>query len=87
MFNERLNFTRKYRGFTAQQMADKLGYSLDTFRKYESAKRSPNLDTLVVIANILDVPTDFLLCRDDYLKSLGVVVDVPLTSLQENPTR
>lgn len=63
MFPRILNKTRKSKGFTAQQMADLLVVSLRTYRHYESGKTSPNLDTLIKIADILDVSTDFLLGR------------------------
>ena len=72
MFNIRLNQTRKARGYTAQQMADKLTIGLRSYRLYESSHRSPNLDTLIKMADILEVSTDYLLCRDDELKSLGI---------------
>jgi len=65
MFNIRLNQTRKEKGYTAQQMADKLTVSLSTYRKYESGHRSPNLEMLAKIADILEVTADYLLCRDD----------------------
>lgn len=69
MFNERLNQTRKSKGITAQQMADSLHINIRSYRAYESADRLPNLEMLVKISDILDVSTDFLLCRDDFLKS------------------
>ena len=65
MFNIRLNQTRKEKGYTAQQMADELTISLSTYRKYESGHRSPNLEMLTKIADILEVSADYLLCRDD----------------------
>lgn len=76
MFGQRLNAVRKSRGYTAQYMADSLQIVLRSYRMYESGDRFPSLDMLVKIADVLNVPTDFLLCRDDYLKSLGVSVDV-----------
>ncbi len=75
MFNKRLRATRMKRKFTQQKMADILQVSLNAYQKYEQAERSPSLDCLVQIADILNVPIDFLLCRDEYLKSLGVSVD------------
>lgn len=75
MFNERLNLTRKSKGFTAQQMADLLHINIRSYRAYESADRSPNLDILVMIADILEVSTDYLLCRDDFLKSHAISAD------------
>lgn len=75
MFNKRLNFIRKSKGFTAQQMADFLGIHIRAYRKYESGDTMPPLDNLVKIADILDISTDYLLCRDDFLKSHGGHVD------------
>lgn len=67
MFHDRLNKIRKRKGFTAQQMADRLCINIRSYRAYESASRSPNIETLVKIADILDVSTDYLLCRDNFL--------------------
>lgn len=67
MFPERLNKTRKAKGFTAQRMADLLSVGLRTYRNYESGHSAPSLLMLVQIADILGVSTDYLLCRDDFL--------------------
>ena len=67
MLSERLNALRKQRGFTAQQMADMLQTGIRNYRKYESGDAKPTLEGLVQIADILDVSTDYLLCRDDFL--------------------
>lgn len=67
MFHTRLNETRKSKGITAQKMADLLHINIRSYRAYESADRSPNLEILVNIADILDVSTDYLLCRDEFL--------------------
>lgn len=75
MFPKRLNNTRKSKGITAQAMADKLGLMLRSYQFYESGSRSPSLETLVKIADILDVSIDYLLCRDEWLKSHGVSAD------------
>lgn len=71
MFGKRLNQIRKQRGFTAQKMADLLSVSLRTYRNYESGHSFPNFETLVNIADTLDVSIDYLLGRDDWLKSHG----------------
>lgn len=83
MLNDRIRSTRMARELTLQQMADTLHTSLRNYQKYESGDASPTLDGLVKIADLLNVPTDYLLGRDDFLKALGVSVDVPL----ENPPR
>ena len=63
MFAERLNRTRKEKGITAQKMADALNTGIRNYRKYESGDAKPTLDGLVLIADLLDVSTDYLLCR------------------------
>ena len=86
MFNDRLRITRMARDFTMQQMADELHMTLRNYQRYEGGHVSPTLEGLVVIADILDVPTDFLLGRDEYLKALGIFVDVSLENPPRHPT-
>lgn len=69
MFSQRLNEIRKSKGITAQQMAEHLCMGIRAYRNYESGDRFPSLENLVRIADFLEVSTDFLLCRDDFLKS------------------
>lgn len=65
MFHDRLNSTRKKKGFTAQRMAELLSIGLRTYRNYESGNREPSLSALCQIADILGVTTDYLLCRGE----------------------
>lgn len=67
MFPKRLNKTRKEKGFTAQKMADLLNIGLRSYRNYENGHSSPNIYALIKIADILNVSTDYLLCRDEFL--------------------
>ena len=76
MFKDRLRATRIARGYTLQKTADTIGIALRSYQKYESGDSEPAFDILVSLADFLSVPTDFLLGRDDFLKSLGVSVDV-----------
>ena len=71
MFGQRLNQIRKHKGFTAQKMANLLSTSIRTYRNYESEHSYPSLEMLVKIADILDVSIDYLLCRDEWMKSHG----------------
>lgn len=66
-FGDRLNQTRKQQGRTAQQMADLLDIGLRSYRAYESGDREPCFAYLVKIADTLNVSTDFLLGRDEFL--------------------
>lgn len=65
MFFMRLRAARVQNKITQQAMADRLGVSLNGYQKYEQGERQPPLDTLVKIADILDVSTDYLLGRID----------------------
>lgn len=78
MFGKRLRAARIKSGLTQQQVADSLDITVNAYQKYEQSMRSPSLETLVKLADLFCVPTDWILCRDDYLKSLGVSVDVSL---------
>lgn len=78
MFGKRLRAARMYRHFTQQQVADFLEMTVNAYQKYEQSERFPSLETLVKLADLFNVPTDWILCRDEYLRSLGVSVDVPL---------
>lgn len=61
MFAERLNRLRKEKHLTAQKMADILHVGIRNYRKYESGDAKPTIEGLALIANILDVPVDYLL--------------------------
>ena len=67
MFGERLRETRKSKGFTANQMAMALCTGIRNYRKYESGDAKPTLEGLVLIADVLNVSTDYLLGRDEFL--------------------
>lgn len=75
MFGKRLNYMRKQKGYTALQMADILSVSLRTYRHYESEDSAPSFSILVKIADTLDVSIDYLMGRDDFLRSHGIVFD------------
>ena len=72
MFGKRLRTARMNSGLTQLKMAESLGIALRTYQHYEEGSRSPSLELLVRIGDILDVSIDYLLCRDDWLKSHGV---------------
>ena len=75
MFGKRLRTARMAHKITQQRMSEMLNISLNAYQKYEQSERSPSLDTLVMIADILSVSIDWLLGRDAFLQSHGVSVD------------
>lgn len=75
MFGKRLRYMRMRRNYTQQQMADFINVALRSYQGYEGGSRSPSFKILVDLADLLDCSTDYLLGRDDWLKSHGVSVD------------
>lgn len=66
MFNKRLREMRMTRNLTQQNMADAIGVALRSYQCYETGTRTPSFDLLVRIADVLDVSTDYLLCRNTF---------------------
>lgn len=64
MFCKRLRETRMNRKITQQKLADSVGLALRSYQCYEQGVREPSLNMLVKLADALEVPTDYLLCRD-----------------------
>ena len=60
-----LQAARKAKGLTQQDLADFLGIGRVTYARYENGDRQPDYETLLKLANYLDVSTDYLLGRTD----------------------
>lgn len=56
---------RKALHLTQQSLADQLHVTRQTLSRWENDSSFPNLDTLVALSNILDIPLDTLLKGDD----------------------
>jgi transcriptional regulator with XRE-family HTH domain len=52
---------RKERGLRQKDVAEKLGIATHSYTRYECGVRRPNIDTLLKIADILDVKASDLL--------------------------
>lgn len=75
-FNRNLRMFREKRGITANELADKIGISRNTYLAYESQNREPSYAILIKIANTLHVSTDDLLGIlhiDDLQQYIGIV--------------
>ena len=75
MLNTRLKSLRESKQLTQQELADKLNLSRVRYNNYETGKRSPDYDTLQVIANFYDVSTDYLLGNTDNPNSEVALTD------------
>jgi len=67
----RIKSLRVEKGFSTDLMAEKIGVSEQTYRKYETDKNSPNLDMLEKIAGVLNknvidlLPENILFTNND----------------------
>ena len=84
---ERIRTIRKNKKITLKELADKINVSTPTVSRYESNKREPNYETLLLIAEALEVPVSELLneeCEENNellrliidKKNLDVEVDI-----------
>lgn len=64
-FAKRIKEYRKAKNMTQRQIADFLGTTERNYQYYESGEREPALETFLIIADMLDVSTDYLLGRSD----------------------
>ena len=64
MFGKKLREVRMVRNMTQQKLADAVGLALRSYQCYEQGTREPPLGMLVKLADVLEVPTDYLLGRD-----------------------
>lgn len=60
-FAERLLELRTEKGWTQAKVAQSLGVSAISYLHYEKGQRIPSLGTIVKIAQLYDVSTDYLL--------------------------
>jgi transcriptional regulator with XRE-family HTH domain len=63
-FPERLAALRKERGFTQQQMADKIGMHVSQLKRYESGASQPTIEVFRRIVLALSVSADMLLFEE-----------------------
>ena len=64
-FGERLKAARTAKHMSQQALADIIGKSLNTVGLYERGLRQPSLETLCLLADTLEVSSDYLLARTD----------------------
>ncbi len=63
LFSERLGQLRKEKGMSYAELGKQLGVSDEAVRLMEKSKRSPSFEMLCSIAELFDVPVDYLLGR------------------------
>jgi len=69
-FSDRLKSARDLRGLSQAELAQKAGLQPSAISHFETGGRKPSFDNLLLLADVLQVTTDFLLGRTES-------VDVP----------
>ena len=64
-FATRLQKARKQKHLKQREMAEYLQIGIRSYQNYEGGQREPDFKTLVALADLLDVSTDYLLGRTD----------------------
>lgn len=67
LFKTRLREVRKLNNMTQQELADKVGLTKTSISCYESGTRTPTLETLIDLANELNVEVNYFLGTEDYV--------------------
>lgn len=60
MFSDRIARLRKERGLNQKQLAEKLEVSVDSVRRWEQGKRSPDVEMLRNIARVLNTTVSYI---------------------------
>lgn len=69
MFSKKLQFLRKNKNETMQELSNVLNVSLATIHMWENGKRTPNIKKLQQVATHYCVTLDYLISNnDDYLE-------------------
>lgn len=74
MFGEKLKALRKSTDMTQQQIADKLGVTRAAYSHFENGRNEPDSETIVKLAKIFEVSTDYLLGHTDSQKDPNLLV-------------
>lgn len=71
VFPGRLRCAREYRGLTQGEVAERSGLQPSAISHFETGARKPSFDNLRLLADTLDVTTDYLLGRVEDFKKLA----------------
>lgn len=84
VFGKRLKELRKANGYTIEQFAEAVGIAKSTVGYYENDNRMPDIEILAKIADVLNVPADYLLGRTNTAAVKGKMKTVcELTGLSD----
>lgn len=58
---ERIQYLRKQKGYSQEELADQMGVSRQAVSKWESGQSMPDLEKIIVMSNLFEVTTDYIL--------------------------
>lgn len=64
-FGEKLYLLRKSKGWTQQQLANKVGLVKSSISAYEKSAKYPSIEVLINLCEVLEVSADYLIGLSD----------------------
>lgn len=64
IFGKRLREFRKEKKLTQKELAEQIGIKQNSYSDWETGKNEPSLENLVKLADLFEVPLDWLFGRD-----------------------
>lgn len=81
LFPDRIAIARKNKKMTQEDVAGLLKITRPAYTAYESGRRQPDYETLIKLANLFGVSTDYLLGRTDNPE--GILDKSAVTDLEQ----
>ncbi len=77
---DRIQSLRKSKGMSQEELADRIGVSRQAVSRWESEQATPDLEKVVIMSDIFEVTTDYLLkgiepVKADEHKTMADVID------------
>lgn len=58
---DRIQYLRKAKGFSQEELADKVGVSRQAVSKWESEQSTPDIEKIIIMSELFEVTTDYIL--------------------------
>ena len=59
--SDRIQYIRKQKGYSQEELADKVGVSRQAVSKWESEQSMPDLEKVIIMSELFEVTTDYIL--------------------------
>ena len=64
---DRIQYLRKSKGISQEELADKVGVSRQAVSKWESEQSTPDLEKIIIMSDFFGVTTDYILKGIDFI--------------------